>query len=170
MAGYANNAGWGTALSIGTAGYNYYADRQNAKAMRNQADVANMAAQAQLQTQQQQNNMQASDKMSNIALDSIRSMGQLRAAAGDTALGGANADRLGSDIRMAEGTDIATLETNRRMANNQSSAEASAIMAANLSRAHSVKKPSLIGAGLTIAGGYLDDQKRNTLNKLGYRG
>jgi hypothetical protein len=164
------SAGWGTALSIGTSGFNYMADRANRKAMLEAARQSEGGLYAGLQAQQAQNNMQASDKMSNVALESLRAMGQLRAAAGDTGLGGLNADRIGGEIRMAEGMDIATLESNRRMANNQYSAEAASMVANNYSRLAAVKRPSLIGAGLQIVGGNLDDQRRAQLNKLGYRG
>jgi hypothetical protein len=118
----------------------------------------------QLNLQQQQMNQQASEKMSALALESLRETGRLKAITGDAGAAGLSSVRGVNEVLMNEGTDMASLEANRKNAINQSVVEGQGAIARGMSQINSIKRPSLIGTGLQIAGSYADQQagKQNT--------
>lgn len=168
VGGAIGGAGWGTALSLGSAGFGMFQSHEQAKDQK-AAVQSNLNSQtAATNLQQQQTNQQATDKMSQVALESLKESGRIQAIAGDTGAEGVSTDRLRAEVRMNEGSDIATLESNRINANNQSGQEAAALSAQSQSKLNSIKQPSLIGAGLQIAGGLADDSRRTAARKSGY--
>ena len=125
------------------------------RASNQQADYtrsAYAANDAAAQLQQVQIGEQSSAQMSERARQAMVERGHLRAIAAESGTEGNNIQRLGVGIDQAEGQDLATLEANRTnsIQQVQRSKEAGQRSAANSIAA--LPEPSLLGAGLQIAG------------------
>jgi hypothetical protein len=149
--------GVGSAVA-GFAAQKQQADSQEA-AMRQNYDIQ----QNQMQLQRNQNDQQASEKMSAVALEAMRETGRLSASG---FLGGNSLIRAQNEIQMNTGTDIATLEANRLAVHNQNTTEGMAAASRTNSQMNSIKQPSLIGTGLQIAGGLADAETRKQNNRV----
>lgn len=150
-----------TAITVGSAVMGYATQAKQAKAETAALQTAAVADAAQTAIQQGQINDRATQDMSDRAREAMIERGRLRTAAADSGLGGLSDDRLESASYFAEGTDIARIEGNRGRAMEQAGAAATGRQAAISSRMAAVKQPSLIGAGLQIAGAGVDYTTKN---------
>lgn len=142
-----------------------YAQQSEAASAQADAIKKNMEFQQnQLQLQRTQNDQQASEKMSAVALEALKQTGHLRAMQGDSLMVGNSTDRIENEMNMNAGSDMATLEANRLSADNQVTTEAMAAKMRADNQMSSIKMPSLIGTGLQIAGGFVDKKARDIKN------
>lgn len=147
-------------LSIASAGFQYISASQQADAMRSSQEASYNAQMQQMQLQRQQINEQASDQMSARAMQAQAAESRLRASAGESGLSGVSEDRNEAEVKFNESQDIATIDKNRRAQIAQAGANASGIQAQTQSAINSVRQPSLIGAGLQVAGTYANIKAR----------
>jgi hypothetical protein len=102
--------------------------------------------------QARQEDEAAIEEMSERAREARRERGRLSAIAADTGLGGISQELLLRQSRFNEGYDTTTIDANRDRVKRQIEHGVSASSArAQLQRA-SIERPSLLGAGLQIAG------------------
>lgn len=142
------------ALAIGTAsaGMSYMQQSQQASAQR-KATEENYAQQMKaLQLQYDQTNKQTADEMSVRAREAMIESARLRAISGESGLAGISNDRIQNESQFNLGTDIASIESNRQATLKQLHQEGKSIRAGNQSQINQIKRPSLIGTGLQIAG------------------
>lgn len=124
------------------------ADAQEA-AINNNMAVAQQGAD--LQTAQI--NAQSSQQTSQRALEAQREQSRLRVMAGESgAMGGVSEMRIMNENQANLGSDMATLETNRKNQIEQVQQEARAGRSSGAAQLSSIKQASLIGTGLQIAG------------------
>lgn len=126
---------------------NQAANRQNS-ALAQAAIVNNEAA----TEQYRQIDAQATDNMSARAREAMIEQARLRVVSGETGLAGVSADRLTQESKFNEGTDLASIASNRTNTLNQAYLEARGGAASMQSKANSINRPSLLGTGLQIAG------------------
>lgn len=116
-----------------------------------------------LREQQEQINQQAADQKSIRALEAMKERGRLNAAAGEMGVTGVSIDKALQESLFNEGTDISTIEANRKNGitqNLRSMSGAGVQMAGNLNQAESGRVGGLstalqIGTGaLTAYNGY----------------
>jgi len=119
----------------------------------------------QVALQQQQINQQATEKMSERALEAQREASRLSVIAGESGTMGGSNDRVVNEAAFNASHDIATIEANRLNTQGQITAEAQGIAARTQSSLNSIKRPSLIGTGLQIAGGFVDAGTRRERNR-----
>jgi hypothetical protein len=90
--------------------------------------------------------------MSVRAREAMIEQARLRVIGGESGLSGGSNDRIENESQFNLGTDIASLESNRRNALNQLYQEGKSLQAGNEAQIRQVRRPSLIGTGLQIAG------------------
>lgn len=160
------------AISAVQAGVQYDSTRAAANKQADATRANFYANDAASQVQQNQIGEQASQQVSERARQAMIERGKLRAIQADSGVGGNSAERGFADINFGANQDIATLEANRdnSVAQAQRNKE-SGLMQANNQLA-AIKQPSLIGAGLQIAGASVDAYSRYKapVNKAGYSG
>jgi hypothetical protein len=148
------------ALSVGSAfmqnrAASEAADAQNEAAQVQYAD--NMAA---LREQQLQINQSSSDQQSIRALEALRERGRLNAASGEMGVTGNSIDKALQESLFNEGTDISTIESNRKNSVTQNQRNMSGVgvqRAGNINQANSGRISGLatgLQAGLGVAGAY----------------
>lgn len=138
----------GMASSVG----GFFQQGQQAKANRKalQSDYAQQMDT--LQTQYKQTNQQATDEMSQRAREAMIERARLRVAGGESGLFGGSNDRIVNESSFNEGTDMASIESNRQNSLRQIEQEGRGIRAGSVSQMSRIQRPSLIGTGLQIAG------------------
>lgn len=97
-------------------------------------------------------NRAASDAKSARAREAKIEQGRLRVITGESGLAGNSNDKILEEGMFNEGFDIATIEANRQSQLKQIQMDAQGDRAASNRRANQIQSPSLIGAGLQIAG------------------
>ena len=118
-----------------------------------------------LQLQYDQTNKQATDEMSVRAREAMIESARLRAISGESGLAGISNDRIQNESMFNLGTDIASIESNRQASLKQLHQEGKAIRSGNQSQINQIKRPSLIGTGLQIAGSAMDSASNFTAMK-----
>lgn len=134
----------------------YSGQRQQARAQEAGIRANYRERDAAMQAQQFEQNQQATQQMSQRAVEALRQRGRLAAALADSGLGGSSQSRLFGDIDMQEATDLATLEANRASAIAQGERQRRANTSGTNAELASIRQPSLLGTGLQIAGAGLD--------------
>jgi len=135
---------------------------RNADAQRAAIEAGYAAQMADLPRQYGQVNEQAIDKMGLRAREAMIERGRLAAIAADSGMGGGvSVTRMENESRFTEGTDVATIDRNRKNALAQIYAEAKGAQAGATTRMSSISTPSLLGTGLQIAGAYFEGQNRD---------
>lgn len=137
-------------MSAAQAGLTYIEGTQAAKA---QSEAIENSAKLQLETnaeQQQQITKQSIDEMSARAREATIERGRLKAIQGESGLMGNSQDRVMNESYFNEGTDMASIEGNRKASLKQSQLEAKGIASGAQSQMNAIKRPFLIGAGLQI--------------------
>lgn len=134
------------------------------QAANNAADAQQDAARMQyeqnmeaLREQQNQINQQAGDQKSIRALEAMKERGRLRAAAGEMGVTGVSIDKALQESLFNEGTDISTIEANRKngvVQNLRNMSGAGVQMAGNMNMAESGRVSNLT-TGLQIGTGVL---------------
>lgn len=144
------------AIGVGSAVSGFVQQGQQAKAADKSAQE-NYAQQSEaLKRQYDQTNKQATDEMSARAREAQIETARLRVLGGESGLSGGSNDRIENESQFNKGTDIAALESNRRNSLTQLYQEGRAIRGDQQARINSIKRPSLIGTGLQIAGAATD--------------
>lgn len=144
------------AIGVASAGAGFIQQGQQAKAA-NRSVKENYAQQtAAMKTQYDQTNKQAADEMSVRAREAMIETARLRVLGGESGLAGGSNDRIENESQFNRGTDIASIESNRRNVLTQLYQEGRAIRTGEQNRINSIKRPSLIGTGLQIAGAATD--------------
>lgn len=147
-----------TSLAVGVAGAatSFVQQGQQAK-LNNRAIEANYAQQTDvLKVQYGQTNKQAADEMSVRAKEAQIEQARLRVIGGESGLAGGSNDRVINENQFNLGTDIAAIESNRQNSLRQLENEGKAVRSGNQSQINQIKRPSLIGTGLQIAGAATD--------------
>ena len=141
-------------LAIGTAsaGIGFMQQSQQAKIERRSLQDNHAQRMQALQTQYDQTNKQAIDEMSVRARESMVESARLRAFSGESGLAGISNDRIQSESAFNLGTDISSIESNRQASLRQLYQEGREDRARSTSRINDIRRPSLIGTGLQIAG------------------
>ena len=140
----------GTLSSMSAA--NSAADAQT-EAAQNQYD-SNIAA---LQEQQHQANQGAADQQSIRALEAMKERGRLNATSGEMGVTGNSVDKALQESLFNEGTDISTIEANRKNGATQNARSMSAAgiqLQSNVNQANSGRVSGLT-AGLQIGTGVI---------------
>jgi hypothetical protein len=151
-----------TAIAIASAGLNFVTQKQqadNTAAAAQEANRINMEAYAKQQAQIDAN---AKDEMSDRAREAMVERGRLRVLSAESGLAGASSQQLERQSLFNEGFDLSRIEGNRKSAKEQSYLDAKAGRAQNQSRINTTRSPSLIGAGLQIAGAYYGAEAEKT--------
>lgn len=130
----------------------YQGQQRAASAQAEAANSAHNASMMQLEEQRRQVNMQTSQEMSERGRQALMERGRLRAAAAEGGVGGNSISRIFGANEFNYGQDLAMMQVNNRNVMRQSAAEASGIAAQTQSRLNSIERPSLLNAGLQIAG------------------
>lgn len=144
------------AIGVASAGASFMQQSQQASAAEKSARE-NYAQQTEaIKLQYDQTNKQATDEMSVRAREAMIETARLRVLGGESGLSGGSNDRLVAESQFNLGTDIASIESNRRNSLNQLHQEGKSIRAGNQSNINTIKRPSLIGTGLQIAGAAVD--------------
>lgn len=146
------------AIAAAQATFSFVQQSQSARAQEAAIRAGAEASHAAVGRQYQQVQEQTAQDVSERAKEAMIERARLRVFSGESGLSGGSADRLQTMSRMNEGTDMATIEQNRRNTQEQLFEEAKAGNAQARSRLNSIQQPSLIGAGLQIAGAYYKDK------------
>lgn len=141
------------ALVVGvlTTGVSYRAAENNAKAQTEALLRNRDAEQETLDLRQMQINANAADQTSERHRQALVERGRLRTAAGESGLFD-NSGRMLFESFFNEGTDVASIESNRRAGSDQNVLSKRSVDATTKSRFNSIERPSIIGSGLQIAG------------------
>jgi len=143
------------AISAVSAAASYQGQR-NAANLQQQQITANVNAnQSALQVQQNQVNEQSTQQMSERAKAAMIERGRFLAISADSGLGGNAQSRGLNDIQFGESTDMATLEANRLDTSAQLNRDSVSQVRQGNQYLASIREPSLLGAGLQIAGSTL---------------
>jgi hypothetical protein len=100
------------------------------------------------------------DQMNARSRQAMQEIGTMQAIFADSGASGASQDRVIADAERAAAADMTTMDRNRAAINTQANMERVGAAATRTSRINGVARPSLIGAGLQIAGAYLDYKQR----------
>lgn len=152
----------GTAIQIGSAIFSFAAQSAQASRVDTSVMAANDADNRAVAERYKQVDAEATDKMSARAREARVEQARIRAIAGDSGLAGISSDRLIDESLFNEGTDIASIEANRRATLTQTQREAEAVNARNQTSINKQARPNLIGTGLQIAGAVVDADTRKT--------
>jgi hypothetical protein len=149
-----------------------YIQQSEAADAQESAVQANYAQQQDaLNKQYDQTQQQAKQQVSERAREAMVERARLRVFAGEAGVAGVSSSRIEGISQMREGTDIATIESNRKNTLDQLYQEGKGVRAQNQSRLNSINRPSLLGTGLQIAGsvaGAATEQERlKRLDKVG---
>lgn len=137
------------ALSAASSVASYTGQRQQARAQEGAARDALIVNQQALDVQQLQQNERASQEMSVRAREALMQRGRLNAIAAEGGAGN-SMDRIAGEINLATATDMATIERNRVMQNNQSQLQKAGMRATAQSQINMIKQPSEIGLALDL--------------------
>lgn len=142
----------GLAISAVSAGVSYSEGNKSAKrqeqAMQSSAEMEN------IQTSQlyEQQNQAAMDESSQRHIEWLRELGRMKTAGAETGLMGATENRLERESEATAQRDIATIEANRLKSGQQAGSQAVAGNRRIKADMAGIKRPSLVGTGLQIAG------------------
>jgi hypothetical protein len=137
------------ALTAGQAVTSYMSQRQSAKAQDAAIKQNYEVNQGRVNAQAKQINDASREEMSERSRQAMIERGRLQVVAGESGLSGF--DREVNNTFYSEGTDIATMENNRRNRIGQLNVESQMGGASANSQLASVRRPSLLGTGLQIA-------------------
>lgn len=140
------------AISAGGAFLGYQG--QN-KAAQQQADAINKSAELQnIQTAQvyDQQNQQAMEESSQRHIQWLQELGRLRTAGAESGLMGVTDTRLENEAAVTAERDLATIEANRLKGSQQTASTSVAQHRQAQADTASIRRPSLLGTGLQIAG------------------
>lgn len=137
------------ALSAASAVAGYSGQRQQAKAQEQAAADAYQENQQALNVQQVQSNERASQEMSARAREAMVQRGRLRAIAAEGG-GGNGMARIMGEVNLASSTDMATIERNRVMHEQQSQLQKRGMQTRAQSEINMSKRPSQVGLALDL--------------------
>lgn len=152
-----------TALSVVKTVADYQASNDAADAQSQAARQQYESNMAALQEQQKQINQDAADKQSIRALEAMKERGRLNATAGEMGVTGNSVEKALQESLFNEGTDISTIEANRKNSVTQNTRNMSAAgvqLASNINQAEA-GRTSLLAAGLGIGGAVVNGYNMN---------
>lgn len=148
----------GMSLAVGVAssvaGFVQQSSQVNKRDKAIKTDYAQQTEALKLQYDQTQK--QATDEMSERAREAMIERARLRVIGGESGLTGGSNDRIENESQFNLGTDIASIESNRQNSMRQLGEEGKQLRAGSQTQINQVKRPSLIGTGLQIAGSAVD--------------
>lgn len=142
----------GLAISAASAGVSY---KQGQNAAKTQEESIQRSAEMQnIQTAQgyEQQSQAAMEQSSQRHQDWLRDLGRLRTVGAESGLVGNNEQRLENETTMQAQNDLATVEANRMKGTLNAGSEAAAGSLRASAQLTRVRRPSLVGTGLQIAG------------------
>ena|SRR6185437_13884103 len=149
-------AGMSMVVGVASAATSFVQQGQQAKA-NDKAIKENYAQRTEaLKLQYDQTNKQAADEMSVRAREAMIEQARLRVIGGESGLSGGSNDRIENESQFNLGTDIAAIESNRQNSLRQLGEDGKSLRAGSQTQISQVKRPSLIGTGLQIAGAATD--------------
>lgn len=140
------------AVSAASAVASYAQQQDAARKQEHAAEDNYRAQQEQLAQQQKQVNEGAAQQESERARAMLIEQGRLRVASGEAGVYGNSVDRSMNESVFNAGTDITTIENNRRNGILQTGNEANSLRAKAQGIVNTSNRPSALGTGLTIAG------------------
>lgn len=137
------------AISAGSAILSYSQQKKSAARSDQANEQLTQSNNQLLALQGTQIDAQAADEISQRGREALQERGRLDAVLADSGLID-NSGRLKNATRFAEGTDVTSINENRKKQKLQNAAETAASNAAGSARSASIQRPSLIGTGLQI--------------------
>lgn len=144
------------AIGTATAGMSFMQQSSQAQMERRAVQDNHTQRMQALELQYDQTNKQSIDEMSVRAREAMIESARLRAFSGESGLGGTSNDRIENESAFNLGTDISSIESNRQSTLRQLFQEGREDRAHSTSKINAIKRPSLIGTGLQIAGVAVD--------------
>jgi hypothetical protein len=142
----------GTAISAATAVSSYQGQKKSAQAQTKAIQEGHNTANAQLEEQRRQQNVQARTDMSERAKQAMTERARLRAASAEGGLMGNSLDQIFGNQAFNTNQDLAMMTENARNVGRQSTMEGIGMASAAQGRMNQVQHPSLLNTGLQIAG------------------
>jgi hypothetical protein len=161
----ASVAGWASVASVAVG----YVSASKAADKQDDANRDNYAQQSEAASRQYaETNKQAAQEMSQRAHEGMVERARLRVISGESGLSGVTTDKIAGESDFNQGTDIASIESNRRAQNLQTQSNANGLRATTQSRLAAISRPSLLGTGLQIAGAGADYYgEKSRLSRIG---
>lgn len=144
----------GIALSIGSGLMTYKGQNDMAQAQMDSAAQTEMFQREQIAEQQKQINQQSTLEQSERLKQGLIERAQISTIAGESGALGFSSDRLIGDSYMQQGTDIASMETNRmnNIKQTQMAGKQASLQTSNANRSANASKGNLLATGLQIGG------------------
>jgi hypothetical protein len=142
----------GTAISAATAVSSYQGQKKSAQAQTKAIQEGHNMANAQLEEQRRQQNVQARTDMSERAKQAMTERARLRAASAEGGLMGNSIDQIFGNQAFNTNQDLAMMTENARNVGRQSTMEGIGMASAAQGRMNQVQNPSFLNTGLQIAG------------------
>jgi hypothetical protein len=141
-----------TALSIASSAAAHDGQRKQAKAQTKAIQEGHNMANAQLEEQRRQQNVQARSDMSERAKQAMTERARLRAASAEGGLMGNSIDQIFGNQAFNTNQDLAMMTENARNVGRQSTIVGTAMSSRAKGNLNQVQHPSLLNTGLQIAG------------------
>lgn len=148
-----------TALAIAGHALNYFQASSAAQAQQDAIEAAYSAQTQQLADRYEQINQNATDQVSERSREARAELARIRVAGAESGLGGVSQQRIEGESEMLRGMDIASIEGNRKNALKAAQYGGQTAQLEGNARLAAVRKPSLVGTGLQIAGSVIEKQK-----------
>lgn len=154
------------ALSVGSAFMSYKGQNDQAQAQMDAAAQTELYSREQIKEQQSQINQQNTLEQSERLKQGLIERAQIATIAGESGALGFSSDRLIGDSYMQQGTDIASMETNRinNIKQTQMAGKQASLQTRNANRSAKASQGNLLATGLQI-GGDLYKIKQSTTTK-----
>ena len=141
-----------TALSIASSAAAHDGQKKSAKAQTKAITSGHNMANAQLEEQRRQQNVQSRNDMSERAKQAMTERARLRAASAEGGLMGNSIDQIFGTQATQTSQDLAMMTENARNAGRQSTMVGTAMSSRAKGNLNQVQHPSLLNTGLQIAG------------------
>lgn len=149
-----------TIVAAVTALAGFLIQKDSARKQENAIQAAYDDSVVQTRNQQAEQDAQTKDQMSERARQAMIETAHLRALASESGTTGGSNDRVTNEANFNAGQDIAAIQGNSQAAQRQLAQAARSGYATAVTRQSQVQQPSLIGAGLQIAGTYVGQQAK----------
>lgn len=140
------------AIGVASSGFSFMQQSSEASAARKDENANSLLQLQSFKLRTEEENKRSVDEKSTRAIQAQIERGRLRVTTGESGLAGNSNDKILEESLFNEGFDIASIEANRQSKNKQALLERKGLIASSQRRLNNIKKPSLIGAGLQIAG------------------
>jgi ribosomal protein L29 len=156
-----------TALTIASSAFSYMQQSQAADAQQDAIEAAYNAQTQQLADRYEQINQNSTDQVSERTREARAELARIRVAGAESGLGGVSQQRIEGESEMLRGTDIASIEGNRKNALKAAQYGGQSAQLEGNARMAAVRRPSLVGTGLQIAGAGISAYDKEQVRKRG---